>query len=325
MKSDVIYVSVGVIYNETGDILISQRKEKTHMGGFWEFPGGKVEAGETPEQALSRELKEELDIFPVNYELMTCISHKYSEKKLLLHVWKVFTFHGLPVGREGQSIKWIKKDALVNYAFPPASLPVLSSLRLPDTYAITGHFSSLEDLQTSVSHQLKQGIRLIRFRADTLNADTYLHAAQTLSEMCHQFKAQLLITGEPELLNEPWCNGIHLKAKTAMNLYRSGWQYPGDRLCSKWLAASCHNMEEVNIAEAIGVHFITLSPIRITASHRGAVPLGAAAAEEITRKTTLPVYWLGGMGVRHKSQALAASAQGVAAISEFWPENNFQL
>ena len=329
MKSDVVHVAVGIIYSATGDILISQREEKKHMGGFWEFPGGKVETGETSEQALSRELKEELDIFPVNYERMTCISHNYSGKKLLLHVWKVFTFHGRPIGREGQTIKWIQKDELVNYAFPPANLPVISSLRLPETYAITGHFSSLEALRISVNHQLEQGIRLIRFRADTLNTDTYLHTAQALSQLCHQFKAQLLMTGKPELLelllNETWCNGIHLKAKTAVELHKSNWQYPNDRLNSKWLAVSCHNIEEIKIAEAIGAHFITLSPVHMTSSHRSAVPLGTVVAEEMTRKTILPVYWLGGMGVRHIPQALAASAQGVAAISEFWPESTSQF
>lgn len=118
-------MAVAVISNSDGDILISKRPDHVHQGGLWEFPGGKLESGESLESALKRELLEELGI-----ELNACqplveIQHDYPDKSVLLDVWSVSDFSGVPYGREQQPIRWVAPEALVEYEFPEANQPII--------------------------------------------------------------------------------------------------------------------------------------------------------------------------------------------------------
>lgn len=121
-------MAVAVISNSEGDILISKRPDHVHQGGLWEFPGGKLESGESLESALKRELLEELGI-----ELNACqplveIQHDYPDKSVLLDVWSVSDFSGVPYGREQQPIRWVAPEALVEYEFPEANQPIIRAI-----------------------------------------------------------------------------------------------------------------------------------------------------------------------------------------------------
>lgn len=123
-----VHVAVAVITNSDGQILIAKRPEHVHQGGLWEFPGGKVEAGEQLEAALQRELQEELGI-----ELQACqplleINHDYSDKQVFLDVWLVTEFSGQAYGREQQPVRWVAAEALAEYQFPEANQPILKAL-----------------------------------------------------------------------------------------------------------------------------------------------------------------------------------------------------
>lgn len=123
-----VHVAVAVISNSNGDILISKRPGHVHQGGLWEFPGGKLEPGESLESALKRELLEELGI-----ELNTCqplveIQHDYPDKSVLLDVWSVSDFSGVPYGREQQPIRWVAPEALGQYDFPEANQPIIQAI-----------------------------------------------------------------------------------------------------------------------------------------------------------------------------------------------------
>ena len=123
-----VHVAVGVILNEHQQVLIARRPMGSHQGGLWEFPGGKVEMGESLEQALFRELKEELAI-----EVSTCsplvqIEHDYGDKLVLLDVCIVRSFTGDAVGVEGQVLRWIGLDQLEGYQFPAANKPIIKLL-----------------------------------------------------------------------------------------------------------------------------------------------------------------------------------------------------
>jgi len=128
-----IHVAVGVIINSDNQVLIAKRAAHQHQGNKWEFPGGKLENSETVQQALQRELKEELGIEIQSATHLIKIIHKYSDKKaddktVLLDVYEVKDWRGEAQGREGQAIRWVEKSALNQYEFPAANAEILSTL-----------------------------------------------------------------------------------------------------------------------------------------------------------------------------------------------------
>ena len=125
-----VHVAVGVLRDERGQVLIALRAEESHQGGLWEFPGGKVEPGESVEQALSREFEEELGICVHNCTPLIQINHNYRDKSVLLDVWIVQSFSGVPRGREGQPIEWRPQSALRAEDFPEANAAIIRTLQL---------------------------------------------------------------------------------------------------------------------------------------------------------------------------------------------------
>tara|TARA_B110000438_G_C15598766_1_gene557072 strand:- start:59 stop:475 length:417 start_codon:yes stop_codon:yes gene_type:complete len=114
--------------SENNHILIARRADHLHQGGLWEFPGGKVEKGETHHQSLVRELQEEINITITIASPMMQISHDYIDKSVTLDIWKVIEFEGNPEGAEGQEIRWVSMDELRDYDFPAANQPILQKL-----------------------------------------------------------------------------------------------------------------------------------------------------------------------------------------------------
>ncbi|WKD51629.1 8-oxo-dGTP diphosphatase MutT [Microbulbifer spongiae] len=124
-----MHVAVGVVVRSDGKILIARRLRHQHMGGCWEFPGGKVEAGESVQQALCRELREEVAIAVRTLEPLVAIRHAYREKTVLLDTWQVTAFSGQAEGREGQEIAWVALRALDQYHFPDANRGIITALK----------------------------------------------------------------------------------------------------------------------------------------------------------------------------------------------------
>lgn len=121
-------VAVGVVLRRT-DTFVCLRPEDKHQGGKWEFPGGKVDAGESPLQALSRELGEEIGIDVEQASPLIEIRHDYGDKTVVLHVFVVEHFSGEPFGKEGQAGKWLAIDALHNDDFPAANVAIIDALK----------------------------------------------------------------------------------------------------------------------------------------------------------------------------------------------------
>lgn len=122
-----VHVAVGVIVNTRGEILISRRHADSHQGGLWEFPGGKVEPGESVVEALQRELQEELGIDVLASRALLEVHHDYADKQVLLDVWLIDEFSGQAVGREGQPLCWCLPAELSRYDFPAANQPVVEA------------------------------------------------------------------------------------------------------------------------------------------------------------------------------------------------------
>lgn len=128
---DVILVSAVVMVDVDGRILLAQRPKGKPMAGLWEFPGGKVEKGETPERALIRELREELNIDVTESCLaaFTFASHTYDDFHLLMPVYLCRKWDGIMQPKEGQKLKWVAIKELKNYPMPPADLPLIPMIR----------------------------------------------------------------------------------------------------------------------------------------------------------------------------------------------------
>lgn len=309
-----IHVAAAVIRAADGRVLIARRPLDKHQGGLWEFPGGKVEAGETVEAALARELAEELGIAVTAAQPLIQVRHDYPDKQVLLDVWQVTAFDGEPHGAEGQPLAWVEPAQLSSYSFPAANRPIVAAARLPDRYLITPEGLSAEQLLNGLARALDAGIRLVQLRAPALSFADYRALAADASVLCAG-RAQLMLKGPVAWAAEFPTAGWHLTAQQLRQHAEQGRPVP----VGQWLAASCHDARELDLATAMGVDFVTLSPVLRTATHPEAQPLGWSRAAEWLSGFNQPAYLLGGLGAEDRAQAWRAGAQGVAAIRALWP------
>jgi len=124
-----VHVAVGVILDADNRILIARRNNDAHQGGLWEFPGGKVEAQETLQVAMARELLEELGIDIGGLSPLLEVRHDYGDKQVLLDVHVVRDFTGEPEGREGQPLRWVTATELHQFDFPAANVPIVEAVQ----------------------------------------------------------------------------------------------------------------------------------------------------------------------------------------------------
>lgn len=123
-----IQVAVGLIFNSIGEVLIAKRQSHQHLGGCWEFPGGKIESGESVSSALKRELQEEIGIDVLAHESWFQIEHDYENKAVCLNVHKILSYHGEPKGCEGQQVLWLAPTKLSDFTFPKANEAIVHAL-----------------------------------------------------------------------------------------------------------------------------------------------------------------------------------------------------
>ncbi len=304
-----LHVAVGVIYNLRGEILIARRHDHLHQGGLWEFPGGKVEPGETVEEALRRELREELAIEVGEASPLIGIRHDYPDLSVFLDVWKVDAFRGVPEGLQGQPIRWVNPDELPHFAFPAANQPIVAAARLPEFCPIVDGDSGRAE--AVLERLCAQGFRLAQLRAKRLSDQSYRDLARRAVDYCRPRGLDLLLNAEPPWVIETGAAGVHLPSRRLMALQER--PLPEEF----WVAASCHGPEEIRRAEGIGVDFIVLSPVLATPSHPDAEPLGWPRFGALAQAANLPVFALGGMSPAHLAQARRFGAQGVAGIRGF--------
>lgn len=308
-----IHVVAGVIYDDQGRILLTRRGEKTHQGGLWEFPGGKLEAEETQADGLRRELKEELGIDLLQHRPLIKNLHQYPDKSILLDVYLVTDYQGVPQGLEGQPLQWVEPGSLSDYPMPAADLPVVTAVNLPDRYLITGPDPrEPEQFLNRLQQALERGPRLVQLRVGDLPEPELLGLGRSALTLCHANNARMLLNGSPELAQEIGADGVHLNSNR-LHLLTSR-PLPEDML----VAASCHTVAELSHAVETGIDFSVLSPVKKTSSHHEAVPLGWEQFASMLESTTIPVYALGGMRESDLDEVWRHGAQGIAGISCFW-------
>lgn len=309
-----LHVAAGVIRGANGHVLIAKRPMDKHQGGLWEFPGGKVEEGESAESALARELAEELGIAVTAARPLIQVRHDYPDKQVLLDVWEVLEFVGEAHGAEGQPLAWVAAEDLPRYDFPAANRPIIAAARLPKSYLITPDRLAPQQLLSGLALALDAGTRLLQLRCPSLPDAEYLALASQVLEMSAG-RAQVMLKGPLEWADDFPDAGWHLTASQLVRHAGAGRPIePG-----RWLAASCHDRAELELAKQMGVDFIVLSPILATASHPEATPMGWQCAADLLLGFAQPAYLLGGLGPSDMARASQIGTQGVAGVSAFWP------
>ena len=301
-------VAAGVIWNEdSSQVLIAQRPHKVHQGGLWEFPGGKLESGESVEDALVRELHEEIGITVHASTPLITLHHDYPDRSVRLHVREVRDFEGEPHGVEGQPVCWVFPEDLQSYSFPAANDPIRRAVQLPDRYPILNLGDHHPDQFISILRGwAAQGIRFVRFRtiAEHGGEKEWLEEASRLG-------LTVMVDQHIGEMSQNEAYGLHLRS----------WELQKYRCrpvaADRWLAASCHHAEDLAHAAQIGVDFAVLGPVLATASHPGEKFLGWDEFHRLVAQVSFPVYALGGVGPEDIREAREHGAQGIAGIRAF--------
>ena len=314
MTNNPIHVAVAVLQDAAGKVLVSKRLAHAHQGGMWEFPGGKLEPGESVSQALKREINEELGLIVKNHSPLIRITHHYSDRIVLLDVHRVTQFTGHAEGREGQLLQWLPLHQLIDFPLLPADLPIVTALNLPDCYMITGADPLDKSLFLSrLEASLIKGVRLVQLRAKLLSQSEFCLLAEAALKLCRKYEARLLLNAVPGLVENLDADGTHLTSQQLSHFK----ERPLGR--NRLIGASCHNANDLIKATELGLDFAVLSPVLPTASHPAAQPLGWQQFKELADEAGLPVYALGGMQQDMIEKAQAYGAQGIAGISGLWP------
>jgi len=307
-----IKVVAAVLVNSNSEVLLAQRPEGKVFSGFWEFPGGKIEAGESPRDALSRELSEEIGIKIENSREWISRTHQYPHGTVNIQFFRVTDWSGVPRGREGQTLSWESPQKIGVEPLLGPNVCILKALTLKDEYLITnatefGVPNFLEQLRRVTS----SGDRLIQIREKGL-------VGSELKEFCEQAISIIrvrednivLVNDDVALARSVRADGVHFTSNSLRRL--------GKRPDIGWCAASCHNIDDLKKASSLGLDFVVLSPVKTTLSHPDANPLGWDQFSHMANYSNVPVYALGGMVPSDLSDAWKSGAAGVSLMRSAW-------
>ena len=307
-----VEVAAAVITRPDGSFLLGQRPAGKVYAGYWEFPGGKIEAGEAASSALARELHEELGIeVETAYPWLTR-DYDYAHAAVRLRFFRVVKWGGTLHGRESQRFVWQSPEAISVDPLLPANAPILRALRLPPVYAIT-HASELgvtEQLRR-LELALARGLKLVQVREKALGEKALRDFAARVIGRAHAHGARVLVNGNAQLARDLGADGVHL---TAAQL-KDARQRPDCGL----VGASCHDAGEMERAQAVGADLVVLGPVLPTPTHPGAAGLGWAKFAALLTDCPLPVYALGGLTSTDLETAWRHGAHGISMMRGAWP------
>jgi 8-oxo-dGTP diphosphatase len=306
-----VEVAAGVLTREDGSFLLGQRGGETYYSGYWEFPGGKVEAGETPREALLRELGEELGIVADEAWPWLVREHLYEHAHVRLHFFEVPHFRGELQPHVHADLRWQRADALDAVPMLPANGPILKALRLPRQMALThaGAIGIAAQL-AALDKALAGGLRAVQVREPQLDAATGDAFASEVLQRCRAQGALALLNGEPARAAALGMDGVHLPSRLLAEL--------SERPPLEWVGASCHTVAELQQASALGLDYAVLGAVNTTATHPGQPALGWERFHAMTRDLSLPVLAIGGLGLADMVAARRAGAHGIASIRAAW-------
>ena len=310
--SPIVEVAAAVMLRAGGsEFLLAQRPEGKVYAGYWEFPGGKLEVGETVREALIRELQEELAITVTACSPWLTREFTYPHARVRIHFWRVTAWEGeigLAAPLEHAAVDWLKcgESATVSPILP-ANDPILKALSLPTEMAITmAEVEGVERQLERLEEGLARGLRLIQVRDKTWPAAKRLWFADSVRLLAENEQAQVLINDDADIARRIKNAGLHLSSSRLMEC--------DQRPDFKWVGGSCHNAQELAKAVALGLDYALLGPVFPTQTHPELPGMGWAAFERLRENCPIPVFALGGLRPEMIGEAQQHGAHGVALM-----------
>ncbi|GAB6079372.1 Nudix family hydrolase [Hydrogenophilus hirschii] len=335
-----VAVAAAVLWNESGSVLLGQRAPDTFYPGYWEFPGGKIEAGETPREALIRELREELglELTAARIAPWLCRRHRYAHADVTLHFFQVWGWRGTPQPHVHAVLTWQTPGAWSVAPMLPANTPVAEALVLPRLMVVSqvtaasrgapvgspAWHDAAARWAASIRAARAHGAVIAQIRekrpdpgaeaGDNAAAEwSRLGIAQLVAIAREAGAERVVVNGPPEWADAVGADGCHLSAQAARTLLARGAKRPVLRY-GLLLGVSVHDASERAVAEALNADYWVVGPVAATQSHPERAPLGWSRFSALIAAPPVPVFAIGGLTAAELPHALSAGAHGIAAI-----------
>jgi 8-oxo-dGTP diphosphatase len=299
-------VAAAVIERPDGTFLLAQRPEGKPYPGYWEFPGGKIEAGEDPGGALARELREELGIEVRDSTPWITRVYAYTHATVRLHFRRVTRWDGEPRPLEDQAIRWQRVEAPDVAPMLPANAPVLAALALPAVMVVSDAARmGIDDWIRALAARVLDEKLLVQVREKGMDRQKLQHVLSRALTRAAPFGSRIVVNSDCGRL--PQCDGVHLTSAALMAA--------SSRPAGSLVGASCHDAAELDQAALLGLDYAVVGPVKETSSHPGAKPMGWDAFEALAAGRPMPVYAIGGLTRADLAEARRRGAHGVALLS----------
>jgi 8-oxo-dGTP diphosphatase len=306
MNMPVIDVAVCIVGTADGRVLLAERTPRQVSAGFWELPGGKVEAGETPAAAAARELLEETGLTPVGLTPWMTYEHQFPAKRLRLHFFRARLWEGTPHGREGQRLAWV--DPRTPHVGPilPSNDRALFALARPPVYVVVdfGAHAGPDDFLARLRMELSDGARLIRVRMSPAPPGQRTSLMARVATLACAVPGAAILTASIMDARQAGLAGVHSCTSDLRRLTAR----PPVRI---W-AATCHHYADLARAVSLGADFVVLSPILPDPDRPHQAPIGWHGLARCVAAFPVSIYAHGGLGLDHAASARQAGAAGVA-------------
>jgi len=293
------------VIERPGEFLLAQRPQGKPYPGYWEFPGGKIEAGEDPRAALVRELKEELGIDVTDATPWITRVYAYTHATVRLHFWRVTAWRGEPQPLEDQDIRWQRVGATDVSPMLPANTPVLAALALPDVMIVSNAAAKGIDAWIGqLTERAPTERMLVQVREKGMAKQPLQHLLSRALVRAGSFGSLVVVNSDCGSF--PQCDGVHLTAR-ALNALAA-------RPAGSLVGASCHDEAELEHAAKLALDYAVVGPVNATASHPGAAPMGWDRFQALARDRPMPIYAIGGLSRADLAEARRRAAHGVALL-----------
>jgi 8-oxo-dGTP diphosphatase len=308
---NIVRAAAAVVQRQDGFLLMAQRPPGRGWSGWWEFPGGKIQENESPFEALQRELQEEINISANDATLWLERSYIYPDKKVYIYFFKVTDWTGEITSCENQLLDWQNPSYPSVAPILPTNLFVLKSILLPPVYAITNIAELGETLFFErLKIKLEEGLKIMQVREKNLSYQGIKKIAQKILDLAKPYQAKVLINENEELALDVGADGVHYPSYSLIQLKHR----PNFSICG----TSCHNLEELIIAQDLKMSFAVLSPVQKTESHPRAETIGWEFFSECANKLDIPIYALGGLNQENLATSWRYGGHGIAMQRAIW-------
>ena len=323
MSKKRIDVAVAVVFRSDGCVLWACRPDGKPYAGYWEFPGGKVEAGETVWQALVRELQEELGITALKGGSWFVVEHDYEHANVRLHLYRVTQFEGVPQALEGQVLRWDLLRPASLEPILPATQPLLQKLNQPNLMVLTNYGNGFAKFTSQLEKRLaiNPDAWIVQFREKKLSGQSLVQAYLHCLRCCQQNGTLLVVNSHTYLslvLESKKNSSFQFAQDTRVGVHLTQQHLlEGFECKSRILGASVHDQESLEKAFELNLDYAVLGSVHETASHPDQNGLGWQRFQALAQHTKLPVFAIGGLGLDDLDEAFTHGSHGIAMISRF--------